>query len=123
MDARWLPYSSKFLFAMTLSAPAIAQQPPSFAPCLACHAIGPGAANKNGPVLNGVPGKSAGAASGFTYSEAFRTARAAGLVWSDENLDKFLANPAGFMPGSHMAWLVPDATERYAIISYLKTLP
>lgn len=106
-------------------APAWAQDAggPAFAKCLACHAVGTGAANKNGPVLNGVAGKPAGSASGFAYSEAFRDAQAAGLVWTDENLDRYLTDPIAFMPGGHMAWAVPDAAERRAIIAYLKTLP
>ena len=138
MDARWLPErgsikslgrgllvlsQSTIFLAMVLASRASAEPPPSFTPCLACHAVGPGASNKNGPVLNGVAGKPAGAVNGFTYSEALQTARAAGLVWSDENLDRWLADPAGFLPGGRMAWLVPDATERQAIITYLKTLP
>lgn len=100
-----------------------AQEPPAFASCLACHAVGDGALNKNGPVLNGVAGKPVGSATGFVYSEAFQAAKTAGLVWSDENLDKYLADPAGFIPGSRMAWAVPDAAQRLAIIAYLKTRP
>jgi cytochrome c2 len=97
--------------------------PAAFGKCLACHAVGAAAANKNGPVLNGVAGKPAGAAEGFVYSEAFQEAKATGLVWTSENLDKYLADPIGFMPGSRMAWAVPDASERAAIVTYLMTLP
>ena len=95
----------------------------AFATCLACHAVGAGAEHKNGPVLNGIAGKPAASAAGFTYSDAFQAAKAAGLRWTDENLDKYLADPIAFMPGSHMAWAVPDAAQRQAIIAYLKTLP
>ena len=95
----------------------------AFATCLACHAVGAGAEHKNGPVLNGIAGKPAGSAAGFTYSDAFQAAKATGLVWSEDNLDKYLADPIAFMPGSHMAWAVPDAAQRHAIIAYLKTLP
>ena len=95
----------------------------AFATCLACHAVGAGAEHKNGPVLNGIAGKPAGSAAGFTYSDAFQAAKATGLVWSDDNLDKYLTDPIAFMPGSHMAWAVPDTAQRHAIIAYLKTLP
>jgi cytochrome c len=107
-----------------LSSAAIAQDagPPAFSKCLACHAIGAEAQNKNGPVLNGVAAKPVASVDGFVYSEAFQAAKAAGLVWTDENLDKYLADPIGFMPGSRMAWAVQDAGERAAIIAYLKTL-
>ena len=54
---------------------------------------------------------------------AFQAAKATGLVWSDGNLDKYLTDPIAFMPGSHMAWAVPDTAQRHAIIAYLKTLP
>lgn len=123
------------LVAMTLAAAsavpastgAVAQDTSSgqaaFATCLACHAVGAGAQHKNGPVLNGIAGKPVASAAGFTYSDAFQAAKATGLVWSEENLDKYLTDPIAFMPGSHMAWAVPDATQRHAIIAYLKTLP
>lgn len=109
--------------AIALSGTAAAQSaPPAFAKCLACHAVGEGAQNKTGPVLNGVAGKAAGSAQGFTYSDAFQAAAAASLVWTDTNLDKYLSDPISFMPGSRMAWAVADDTERAAIIAFLKTL-
>ena len=111
--------------AATLGTAAAAQDTgaSAFGKCLACHAVGPGGKNKNGPVLNGVAGKPAGSQVGFIYSDAFQAAKTAGLIWTDEKLDKYLADPTGFMPGSHMAWAVPDETERRAIINYLKSLP
>jgi cytochrome c len=95
----------------------------AFNKCLACHSVGAQAQHKNGPQLNGISGKPAGGTIGFVYSEAFQAAMTAGLVWSDENLDKFLTDPVAFIPGSRMAWAVPDPAERSAIITYLKTLP
>lgn len=95
----------------------------AFNACLACHAVGPAAQNKTGPVLNGISGKPAGVAADFAYSEAFKTAKASGLVWSDENLDAYLTDPATFVPGSRMAWAVPVEAQRRAIIAYLKSLP
>lgn len=95
----------------------------AFATCLACHSVGPNAQHKNGPVLNGVAGKPAGSASDFVYSEALQTAKVGGLIWTDDNLDKYLADPITFIPGGRMAWTVPDAAQRQALIAYLKTLP
>ncbi len=116
-----------FISAVQLLSPAQAQDTSgggtAFAKCLACHAVGAGARHLNGPVLNGVAGKLVGSSAGFTYSEAFQTANASGLLWTDDNLDKYLADPMTFMPGSRMAWAVPDEAERRAIIKYLKTLP
>jgi len=103
---------------------AAAQEPAAaLAKCAACHGMGPGAQNKNGPSLNGIAGKPVAGAVGFTYSEAFQAARASGLLWTDENLDKYLADPINFLPGSRMAWAVKDGATRAAIITYLKTLP
>lgn len=95
----------------------------AFNKCLACHSVDPQAQHKNGPQLSGVSGKPAGGTVRFVYSEAFQAAMTAGLVWSDENLDRFLADPNAFIPGSRMAWAVPDPAERAAIITHLKTLP
>lgn len=94
-----------------------------FEKCLACHAVGPGAANKNGPVLNGVVGRVMGGAEGFAYSEAFQGANAAGKVWSEDTLSAYLAAPLEFLPKNKMAFgAVTSPTERADIIAYLKTL-
>ena len=42
----------------------------SFNKCMACHAIGDGAKNKVGPVLNGLDGRKSGTVEGYSYSEA-----------------------------------------------------
>ena len=44
--------------------------------CIVCHAIGPGAATKVGPELNGVIGRKAGSVPGYNYSQANKTLRA-----------------------------------------------
>ena len=42
----------------------------SFNKCLACHAIGEGAKNKVGPVLNGLDGRKSGTAADYNYTDA-----------------------------------------------------
>lgn len=85
--------------------------------CQACHSLGPGEAHGVGPNLNGVFGRSAGSAAGFDYSEALSNA---GLVWSPELLDQWLREPAGFLPGTTMAFTGYQAAEdRDALIGYL----
>src|ERR1700704_5303631 len=42
----------------------------SFNKCLACHAVGEGAKNKVGPVLNGLQGRKSGTVEGYSYTEA-----------------------------------------------------
>lgn len=73
-----------------------------------------------GPNLSGVVGRKAGSAPGFRYSRALQSA---GLIWSREELDAYLANPARKVPGNAMpAAPVGSATDRAAIIAYLSSL-
>jgi cytochrome c len=95
-----------------------------FKKCMACHAVGEGAANKVGPVLNGVVGRTAGTADGFNYSQAMKDAGAGGIAWTDENLDKYLENPKGFIKGNKMAFPgLKKPEERANVIAFLKTHP
>ena len=50
-----------------------------------------------------------------------RRAGAAGLVWNEETLDKFLENPTHFVPGTRMVYAgVKDAQQRADVIAYLE---
>lgn len=97
---------------------AAATQPASFATCGVCHSVAPGQ-NMIGPSLAGVVGRRAGTASGFAYSPAMRGAN---ITWNDGTLDRYLADPAAVVPGGSMPAPGVDATQRRAIIAYLKTL-
>jgi cytochrome c2 len=46
----------------------------------------------------------------------------AGITWNDANLDKFLANPTGFIHGTMMFVGLPDSDARADVIAYLHTL-
>lgn len=90
--------------------------------CRACHQVGDTARNGTGPLLNGVVGRHAGAVEGFRYSSPMQEAGAAGLIWTPEDLDAFLADPRGYMRGTRMTFRgLPDATDRAAIIAFLGT--
>jgi len=92
-----------------------------FRQCRACHQIGAGAKNLVGPELNGIIGRKASSVEGFNYSQASHAAGEKGLVWTEENLNKYLTNPAAFMPGTKMAYAgLKDEMDRKDVIAYLK---
>jgi len=95
-----------------------------FKKCMACHAIGPGAQNKVGPELNGVVGRPAGSIEGFSYSQGMKDAGAGGLIWTEENLAKYLESPKGEVPGNKMAFPgLKKPEERANLIAFLKSHP
>jgi cytochrome c len=91
-----------------------------FAKCVMCHSPELGV-HKTGPSLAGVFGRRAGTAPGFgRYSNAMKNAD---VTWNETNLDAFLNNPRGFIPGSRMTMRGLQAPrERQDVIAYLKTL-
>lgn len=89
-----------------------------FGMCRSCHTIVPGGANLTGPNLHGVFGRKAGALEGYNYSDAVK---AAGFVWDAGQLDKWLAEPRTFLPGTKMSFAgVKDPKDRTDLIAYLK---
>jgi cytochrome c oxidase assembly protein subunit 11 len=82
--------------------------------CVACHALD---TNKYGPKLGGVFGRRAGTAPGYPYSAALKNA---GLTWSTDNLNRWLAGPRQFIPGVKMPVSVPDPIARRDIVAYLQ---
>jgi cytochrome c len=92
--------------------------------CRPCHQVGAGAKNGIGPMLNGIVGRKAATIPGFSYSDANKEAVAKGLVWTEDNLFKYLENPASFMPGNKMMFSgVKDEADRRDLIAYLKQQP
>jgi cytochrome c2 len=67
-----------------------------FRTCVACHTLEPGV-HRTGPSLAGVFGREAGTAEGFhRYSDALRSTD---LVWREDTLNGFIADPQAFLPG------------------------
>jgi len=84
--------------------------------CIACHSL---AANRVGPALGTVFGRTAGTNPGFNYSPALK---AAGHVWDAEKLEKWLTNPQAFVAGAVMPFRLGDADERKNVAAYLASL-
>jgi cytochrome c len=90
-----------------------------FNKCRACHDIGEGAKNKVGPQLNGIVGRKAGTAEGFNYSDAMKNS---GIVWDDDNIDAYMADPKGKIPGNKMVFVgIKDKEDRENVIAFLKS--
>jgi cytochrome c len=86
--------------------------------CAVCHSTTPGE-NKIGPSLAGIVGSKSGSVPGFDFSTAMKDAN---VTWNDANLDKFLADPVGFVHGTKMFVNLPSQTDRQNVIAYLDTL-
>jgi len=75
-----------------------------FNQCRACHTTEQGGRSTVGPNLHGVFGRTAGTVQGFRYSEPMREKGGGGLVWNDETLRAYVANPRQVVPGGSMAF-------------------
>jgi cytochrome c len=87
--------------------------------CQACHTFSKGEPNRVGPNLYGVVGRDKAAVAGFNYSAAMK---AKGGKWTIEELNAFLINPRGAVPGTSMSFAgLPRGSERADVISYLNS--
>lgn len=83
--------------------------------CIGCHALD---RDRVGPRHCGLFGRRAGSVPNFQYSEAMRRS---GIVWSDETLDRFLADPLTTVPGTTMGYGgIKKADERRDLIAWLR---
>jgi cytochrome c len=73
----------------------------SFRKCAPCHSIGPDAANKVGPELNGLDGRKASAVDGFNYSDANK---ASGITWGEAIFKEYIKDPRAKVPGTKMVF-------------------
>ncbi|MCR9136228.1 MAG: c-type cytochrome [Alphaproteobacteria bacterium] len=103
------------LLGITGSAPAqdlVAGGEKVFKKCKVCHAVGDGAKNRVGPILNNVFGRPAATVDGFKYSSVMTAYGEAGLVWNEETISAYVGNPK--------KWLVNSAAEYSLDCSQLK---
>jgi cytochrome c len=106
-------------FAGAASAQDAAAGEKVFAKCKACHVID-APTNRVGPSLHGVIGRTAGTVEGFKYSESMIQHGKDGLVWNNETIDQYLADPKGFIPKNKMAYPgLKSADDRANLIAYI----
>jgi cytochrome c len=87
--------------------------------CAACHTFGKGEPNRVGPNLYGVVGRQKASEAGFNYSAAMKAQKG---NWTPEDLDAYLTNPRGMVPGTNMSFAgIPRGTERADLITFLNT--
>ena len=86
--------------------------------CQNCHSMEKGA-NRLGPSLHRIIGRTAGTEPNYKYSQALKDA---GFVWDELTLDRYMGNPREFLPGSIKASLAPVASveDRKKIVAYLQ---
>lgn len=107
-----------------LAAGDVAKGKEVFEKCAMCHEVGSGAKTRVGPELNGIVGRKAASIADYPmYSDGMKTLRALGVVWTEENIDRWIANPKAMLPNSSMSLFpgLPEASDRANVIAYLKT--
>ncbi len=91
-----------------------------FRTCAACHSVGRGGPDVDGPNLYGVVGaRVAERRPRYGYTQALRDV---GGIWTEGRLDAWLTDPASFAPGTAMRFAgLPDPGDRADVIAFLAT--
>ena len=89
-----------------------------FLQCTACHSLKEGEEHKVGPNLHRVIGAPAAHKPGYNYTDSLKDS---GIVWSRDNLSRFLADPYELVPGTAMVFIgIERGADRAALIDYLE---
>jgi cytochrome c len=86
--------------------------------CQNCHSMEKGA-NRLGPSLHQIIGRTAGTEPNYKYSKVLKEA---GFVWDELALDRYMGNPRDFLPGSIKETITPVSSveDRKRIVAYLQ---
>ena len=88
--------------------------------CVVCHSLEKNGLARVAPNLWGIIGAPKAGTKGYGYSQALAKA---GGVWTQQELDDYLAKPDRFLPGTSKTITgLSDAKERTEIIDYLTKL-
>ncbi|MCU0800703.1 MAG: c-type cytochrome [Rhodobacteraceae bacterium] len=110
------PAEAEVDFATLLAAADAGAGEKVFGKCASCHKID--GSDGTGPHLNGVVDRPKAAVAGFGYSDAILAV--ADQAWTAENLNGFLEDPKGYMPGTSMGFAgLPKAEDRANLIAFL----
>jgi cytochrome c len=91
----------------------------AFRKCASCHQVGPSARGGFGPKLTGVIGRKAGSTTDYKYSAAMKNAN---IIWTEQNLARFLQAPSDFIPGNNMRfWGIGNTQQVADLLAYLRT--
>lgn len=87
--------------------------------CAACHTFEKGGPNRVGPNLYDIVGHERGTGrGGFNFSAAMK---AKGGTWTFDELNKFLKDPRGYIPGTNMTFAgLSRDSQRADVIEYLR---
>jgi len=89
--------------------------------CSACHSFDQGGRNLVGPNLYAIVERGHAAVAGFNYSPVLTGMK--DKPWTYEELNKFLARPTEYAPGTRMAFAgINSAQQRADLIAYMRTL-
>lgn len=88
--------------------------------CQACHTFEKGGPNRVGPNLWGIVGDERGKdRGGYDFSDAMKKK---GGEWTFEELNKFLKDPRGYIPGTKMSFAgISRDQQRADVIDFLRT--
>jgi len=88
--------------------------------CQACHTFAKGDKNGVGPNLYAIVGDKKGEGRNFNFSAPMK---GKGGTWTIDDLNQFINNPKGFVPGTAMGFAgIQKDSERADVLAYLNSL-